>query len=70
MKKHGWVIEDTDTGKFVGKDLMGNHPVKRAKVFGTRKLVRESDNVLLHIDVIRKVELDKNGVAVKVIPGR
>ena len=79
MKKHGWVIQEDGDRGFVDEDCGGYYdfddvenspnPVENAKVYNTRKQARETHNKL-DDDIIRKVELDDNGVPVKVIPGR
>jgi len=72
-KEHSWwVLEDTETGGFVGLGVMcyaGSLPIGEAVVFSTRKSAREC-GFKLNGDVVRKVRLDKEGYAVKVIPGR
>ena len=75
MKKHGWVIQEDGDGGFVDAEQSSEttehelNSVESAEVYDTRKQARKSDNKLKE-DIIRKVELDENGVAVKVIPGR
>ena len=71
-KKHGWVLEDTENGGFVGfrdMDYVGTLSIGKAIVLSTRKEARECD-FKMNGDVVRKVRLDKSGNAVKVIPGR
>lgn len=75
MKKHGWVIQDVITGGFVDKRGVVHGPgmklvtVRNARVYYIRKQARESLDRILG-DGIRKVELNKDGRPVKVIPGR
>jgi len=67
----GWVIEDTRTA---GKDdPVRFYPIfstlKRATVYQTRDEARNAV-VMGDRDVVRKVELFKNGKPKRIIPGR
>ena len=74
-KEHGWVLEmyksDPDFSGFyqrleVSWDYAG--PLKTAEVYPTRAKARFDSEY--SDEVVRKVELDRNGDAVRVIPGR
>jgi len=70
-KKHGWILQAVD-GRFVneaGDDVLR---IKSARVFSTRRQARTGDRyiVKLNDDIVRKVKVDKQGKAVKIIPGR
>jgi hypothetical protein len=74
MSKTGWVIQDMHLGTkekqvFVGKHGVSVYEIEDATVHRTRKEARES-SLGIENDVVRKVELDDEGKAVKVIPGR
>ena len=70
--KTGWVRRVNDTDKFVMENCNESSSVKDAYVFNTRKEARESNSPMFKMnqDIVRKVKLDKQGRAVKVIPGR
>ena len=66
VKKHGWVLQDKDD-KFVTEDSGTSECVNDAEVHTTRIYARDYK---LNTDVVRKVELNTQGKAVKIIPGR
>ena len=70
-KTHGWILQ-AESGAFVDTcgDDRGN--ISSARVFTTRKQARTVDDDITKFDtdVVRKVEVDKNGKAVKIIKGR
>lgn len=66
--KHGWILQGEISG-WVNGDFYDDPSISNAVVFSTRRKARESEHKLLK-DIVRKVELDKKGKAVKVIPGR
>lgn len=69
--KHGWIRQASNTGRFVIDEGDESKLIKDAYVFPTRKEARTSTVIhRLDIDVVRKVLLDKNGKAKKIIPGR
>ena len=67
--KHGWVIEDVVTNRFVfaGDEGTTKPNIKVAYVYPTRKAARAE-----HIfdEVVRKVSLTAKGKAKKIISGR
>jgi len=70
-KRHGWVRQAALTRRFV---MISNHEseaLREAVVFSTRKEARGSALPRkLNTDIVRKVELYKNGKAKMIIPGR
>ena len=77
-KKHGWVVKSTGTGYFQahtveevasGKETFyyGNKTLDSAHVFATRKLARVEKR---NHERVLKVKVNKQGKAVKIIPGR
>jgi len=69
--KTGWVLEDMSFEGHIGfvtGSLMTRKKIIWAHVFTTRHMARESNK--LPTDVVRKVEVDEQGNAVKIIPGR
>ena len=69
-KKHGWIIQWLEEG-FVNQD--GNAYTKylcSVLVFDTRAKARCNSLGGDSAEVVRKVELFKNGKAKKIIPGR
>jgi hypothetical protein len=68
-KTHGWVFEDTENGGFVTEEFDSLADISQAEVFSTRKTARTHSGKL-DTDIVRKVKIDKNGKAVKIIPGR
>lgn len=64
----GWVLE-TEDNNFV--DEAANYPdvMGKARIFATRKSARENSYKCAS-DVVRKVELNEKGKAIKIIPGR
>lgn len=75
-KKHGWVLQ-AGNGRFVTMDGFERSDIREADVYSTRERARTgngdddmSDIGPLDTDVVRKVELYKNGNAKKIIPGR
>ena len=82
MRKHGWVLEMTkyslrggpgDYYQKSGRGYCGS--LDSASVFFIRQGARDMRSSFDCTDtrqgeIARKVELDENGVAVKVIPGR
>ena len=71
-KKHGWVRQANNTGRYVMSDGRESKTIRKAVVFSTRKEAHMSKtpHLLKGIDITHKVELLKNGKAKKVIPGR
>lgn len=69
-KTHGWVLYDAEEEKhFTGNNDWMTRQITEARVFKTRKAARESI-VKLCSDVVRKVRVDRDGVAVEIIKGR
>lgn len=71
--KHGWVLEDTEKDNKDFRDFLneygGRVALKKAEVFLTRSKAR-TVTWKLNGDAVRKVEVDENGKAIKIIPGR
>ena len=67
--KTGWILQ-TEYNEFVDEDLDTTDVIEDAEVFSTRKKAREAVASYNMDDVVRKVEVDENGIAVKIIPGR
>jgi len=65
--KTGWVLQDRDD-EFVTEDFDTSECISEAEVHATRKLAANAMTYLS--DVVRKVEVDENGIAVEIIPGR
>jgi len=67
-KKHGWILQ-AKNGKFVNDVGDNVIQIKSARVFSTRKCARTVDDHMIKLDddVVRKVELYKNGKAKKII---
>lgn len=76
-KTHGWVVQDKSgtfadkSGTFVDKYGL-NVDINEAFVFKTRKAARTANDGWnkLSTDVIRKVKINKNNEAVRIIPGK
>jgi len=68
---HGWVL-DCRYGHFVKSISSLAMSLSKARVFSTRKEARQNhrDEASDSVEVARKVEVDENGNAVKIIPGR
>lgn len=64
--KHGWVLQYEDW--FIAEDD-GLETLDQAKVFTSRHLAR-TDSLKAPEEVVRKVEIDDDGEAVRVIKGR
>ena len=64
--KTGWVLQDRDD-EFVTEDFDTSDCISEAEVHATRKCAR---GYKIKSDVVRKVEVDENGIAVEIIPGR
>ncbi|KKM73600.1 hypothetical protein LCGC14_1408850 [marine sediment metagenome] len=64
-KNTGWVLFDTEKGKYVNENYFGMATLRKAKIYETRQ---EARNDQLGIDRIRKVRL--KGKAVEIIKGR
>ena len=71
-KKHGWIRQENNTGKFVMVNCCESIHVQDAYVFSTRKEARESTDPMFKMnqDIVRKVKVNKQGKAVNIIPGR
>ena len=73
MKKHGWILEDNDGEGFTMANAVNcnffTKDISKAGVFSTRNAARTA-MVKLNSDVVRKVSLDKDGRAIKIIRGR
>ena len=73
--KTGWILEDmkeTRDGRWFVTPLLSCGVTKdltEVEVHDTRKLAREASNKI-STDVVRKVEVNEKGKAVKIIPGR
>ena len=71
--KTGWILQEEGKGRFIDSDG-APCDLEDANVFKTRKIARSEtgdDNIAkLDTDVVRKVKLDKQGKAIKIIPGR
>lgn len=73
--KTGWVLRSTNTKCFACRSMAGeglfypgdSNLVSNAHVYNTRREARDEKD---GSEVARKVELDDNGKAVKIIPGR
>ena len=72
-KTHGWILQEANGG-FVDVDGTDVINLKDAFVFKTRAVARSEDGngdmSKLDTDVVRKVETNKSGKAVKIISGR
>jgi len=70
-KAHGWVLEDSKELRkgvwYVEPRGMVTRVISRAKVYTTRKAARETFN-RAYGDVVRKVEINEKGKAVRIIP--
>lgn len=67
-KKHGWIIQEPVDG-FVDQDGDGfTEYIQLALIFSTRATARKNSHDVGHPDeVVRKVELTKNGKVKKII---
>jgi len=67
--KYGWIIENIVTEKFVKDPNNTTLILREALVFGTRQAARD-DRYKDEGEVVRKVELYKNGKVKKILPKR
>lgn len=76
-KKHGWILYDqangeSMSGRYFTDEESGftfTSDITKARVHTTRRAAR-NDRAKLCSDTVKKVSLDKQGKAVKIIPGR
>ena len=67
-KTHGWILYDSIAKSFDSCNCASvNVPLSRAYVYPTRVRARE---MKIHGDRVRKIQLNANGKAVRIIPGR